>query len=67
MRRSSAFLLSLPERAVRSATALAGGILREIGDVTIPKTIRRSRLYENLVESTLQFLIEQVGQVDGVY
>ena len=65
--RSSAFLLSLPERAVRSATALAGGILRELGDVTIPKTIRRSRLYENVVESTLQFLIEQVGQVDGVY
>jgi len=52
---------------VRSATALAGGILRELGDVTIPKTIRRSRLYENVVESTLQFLIEQVGQVDGVY
>jgi hypothetical protein len=65
--RSSAFLLSLPERAVRSATALAGGVLREIGDVTIPKTIRRSRLYQNVVEATLQFLIEQVGQVEGVY
>jgi hypothetical protein len=65
--RPSAFLLSLPERAVRSATALAGGILREIGDVTIPKTIRRSRLYQNVVDATLQFLIEQVGQVDGVY
>ena len=52
---------------MRSATALAGGILREIGDVTIPGAIRRSRLYHNLVDSTLQFLIEQVGQVDGVY
>jgi hypothetical protein len=61
------FLLSLPERAVRSASALAGGVLREIGEVTIPKTIRRSRLYQNLVDATLQFLIEQVGQVEGVY
>src|SRR5437762_7650414 len=61
------FLLSLPERALRSATALAGGLLREVGDVAIPKTIRRSQLYRNLVEATLQFLIEQVGQVKDVY
>ena len=67
MSRSSAFLLSLPERALRSAAALAAGVLREIGDVTIPKTIRRTRLYQNVVEATLQFLIEQVGQVEGVY
>src|SRR5437899_3919863 len=61
------FLLSLPERGVRSATGLAGGLFREVGDVAIPKTIRRSQLYRNLVEATLQFLIEQVGQVKGVY
>src|SRR5437762_13154571 len=61
------FLLSLPERALRSATALAGGLLREVGDVAIPKTIRRSQLYRNLVEATLRFLIEQVGQVKDVY
>jgi hypothetical protein len=51
------FLLSLPERGLRSTTALAGGLLREVGDVAIPKTIRRSRLYRNIVEATLQFLI----------
>src|SRR5262252_6746383 len=61
------FLLSLPERGLRSATAVAGGLLREVGDVAIPKTIRRSQLYRNLVEATLHFLIEQVGQVEGVY
>jgi hypothetical protein len=61
------FLLSLPERGLRSATALAGGLLRELGDVAIPKTIRRSQLYSNLVEATLRFLIEQVGQVKDVY
>jgi len=61
------FLLSLPERGLRSATALAGGLLREVGDVAIPKTIRGSQLYRNLVEATLRFLIEQVGQVQDVY
>ncbi len=29
--------------------------------------IRRGRLYQNLVDATLQFLIEQVGGVEGVY
>jgi len=61
------FLLSLPERGVRSATALASGLLREVGEVAIPKTIRRSQLYRNLVDATLHFLIEQVGQVKDVY
>jgi hypothetical protein len=61
------FLLSLPERGLRSATALAGGLVREVGDIAIPKTIRRSRLYRNLVEATLRFLIQQVGQVKDVY
>ena len=61
------YLLSLPERTLRSATALAGGLLRGIGEVTIPTTLRRSQLYQNLVEATLRFLIERVGQVEGVY
>lgn len=61
------FLLSLPERGLRSATALAGGLLRNVGEVAIPQTIRRSQLYHNLVEATLRFLIEQVGQVKDVY
>ncbi len=67
MKKVASYLLSLPERTVRSATALASGLLREIGEVTIPSTIRRSRLYQNLVEATLRFLIEQVGEVEGVY
>lgn len=61
------FLFSLPERGLRSATALAGGVVREVSDFAIPKTIRRGRLYRNLVEVTLRFLIQQVGQVKDVY
>ena len=63
----STYVVSLPERVVRSATALAGGLVREIGEVTIPQTLRRSHLYQTLVDATLRFLIEQVGEVDTVY
>ena len=61
------YLLSLPERVLRSATALAGGLIRQIGDVALPASVRRTRLYRSLVDSTLQFLIERVGQVEGAY
>jgi len=61
------YLLSLPERVVRSATALAGGLVRELGDVALPAAVRRTKLYKTLVEGTLRFLIEQVGQVEDAY
>ncbi len=61
------FLLSLPERVVRSAAALTGGLLREINAVVLPARVRRTVLYRLMVEVALRFLIEQVGQVQGVY
>ena len=61
------YILSLPERIVRSLSALSGGLLREIGNVALPASIRRTTLYRTMVEVTLRFLIEEVGQVDGVY
>jgi hypothetical protein len=64
---SAAWIASLPERVIRSLSALAGGLLRETGEVTIPARLRRTRLYRALVENTLRFLIEQVGQVEGTW
>src|SRR5258705_2896232 len=61
------YLLSLPERLVRSALGLGAGVAREVGEVALPDGIRRSQLYQNLVDATLRFLIEQVGGVEGVY
>lgn len=61
------YLVSLPERVLRSASALAAGLVREIGEVILPKRIRRTILYQTMVETTLRFLIEQVGQVPDVY
>ena len=61
------YLATLPERLVRSVVGLGAGMAREVGDVALPRTVRKSRLYQNLVDTTLRFLIEQVGEVDGVY
>lgn len=61
------YLLSLPERVIRSASALAGGLTREIGNVTLPIAVRRTSLYRTMVEATLRFMIEDVGQVEGIY
>jgi hypothetical protein len=61
------YVLSLPERAVRSTAAVTAGLARELGDAAVPPAIRRGRLYQSLVDSTLRFLIEQVGQVEGAY
>ena len=65
--RAYAYLLSLPERAIRSLGALSGGLLREIGNVALPASIRRTTLYHTMVDVALRFLIEEVGQVEGIY
>lgn len=61
------YVLSLPERVARSATALGAGIVREVGETTLPAHIRRTQIYRSMVDLTLRFLIEDVGQVKGVF
>ena len=61
------YLLSLPERLLRSASGLAGGLLHEIGEAALPDGVRKSKLYTNLVDMTLRFMIESVGEVEGVF
>ena len=62
-----AYLLSLPERVVRSVLGLGAGVAREVGEVAVPASVRRGQLYQNLVDATLRFLIEEVGGAEGVY
>ena len=64
---SRAYILSLPERVIRSALGLSAGLLREIGEVVVPRTVRRGQLYKSLVDTTLRYMIEQVGGAKGVY
>jgi hypothetical protein len=61
------YVLSLPERVIRSALGLSAGLLREVGEVVLPRGVRRSQLYQSLVDTTLRFVIEQVGGAKGVY
>ena len=61
------YALSLPERIVRSASAVSAGVVREVADVALPIGVRRGRLYRTLVEASLRFLIEDVGRVEGTY
>lgn len=64
---SREYLLSLPERVLRSALGLGAGLLREVGEVVVPRGVRQSHLYRNLVDVTLRYIIERVGGVEGVY
>jgi hypothetical protein len=64
---SRAYLLSVPERVIRSALGLSAGLLREVGEVVLPQGVRRGALYKSLVDTTLRYVIEQVGGAEGVY
>ncbi len=60
-----AFLLSLPERAVRSVFALIGGSVHETAELVLPRFVRRSRLYEATAKNLLRVSIELVGGVEA--
>jgi hypothetical protein len=38
-----------------------------VGEVALPDGIRRSQLYQNLVDATLRYVIEEIGGAEGVY
>lgn len=59
------FLVSLPERIVRSLIALAGGVVHETAQLALPRLVRTSRLYEATAKNLLRIAIELVGGVEG--
>jgi len=64
---SKSYILSLPERVIRSALGLGAGLLHEVGEVVLPRGVRRTQLFKNLVETTLRFLIERVGGAQATH
>jgi hypothetical protein len=62
----AAFLLSVPERLVRSLVAVVGGTIHESAQVVLPRFVRRSRLYEASAKNLLRISIELVGGVEAV-
>ena len=59
------FLVSLPERIVRSLVGLVGGAVHETAQLVLPRLVRSSRLYEATAKNLLRVAIELVGRVEG--
>ncbi len=57
--------LSLPERTVRSASAIVGGIVNETAARLIPTAFRTSRSYTVFVQQALDIMIHDVGGVEN--
>jgi hypothetical protein len=60
----TAFLVTLPERIVRSLVGVVGGAVHETAEVVLPRFARRSRLYEATAKNLLRIAIELVGDVE---
>lgn len=61
--KSLGYLLSLPERSVRSLAAVAGGTTSLLTDTLFPETLRGTTLYRIFVGDAQQFIIQKVAQV----
>ena len=59
------FYASVPERGLRAGAAGLGGTLHESFELTLPRFVRRSRLYEATAKNLLRVVIELVGGVEG--
>ena len=59
-----AFLVSFPERLVRTVAAALGGVVHETAQLVLPRFVRRSRLYEATAKNLLRVTIELVGGVE---
>jgi hypothetical protein len=59
------FVVSLPERLVRSLVGTVAGLIHESAQVLLPRFVRRSRLYEASAKNLLRLSIELVGGVEG--
>jgi hypothetical protein len=60
------YLTSLPERVVRAAVALVGGLVYETAEVLLPHWLRRSYLYQATIARLLRISIEMIGGVSAV-
>ena len=56
--------LSLPERALRSTTAVVGGALGGSMKLLLPQAFRSSRSYSIFVQKMLDFMVADVGGVE---
>ncbi|HKG09867.1 MAG TPA: hypothetical protein VKB07_04790 [Gaiellaceae bacterium] len=60
----ASFVVSLPERLIRSLVGGVAGLVHESAQVLLPRFVRRSRLYEASAKNLLRISIELVGGVE---
>lgn len=65
IRRQLGYMLSLPERTIRSLAAVAGGTTSLLTDTLFPQAVRESTLYKVLIGDMQRFVTEQIAQVPG--
>ncbi len=58
---------SLPERTLRSASALAGGLVRESANWLLPSAFRNSRSYSIFIQQMLDFVCNDIGGVRRIW
>ena len=59
------YVVSLPERLVRTTAAGAGGLLLEATDHILPPPVREAKIYQCLIARPLRITVEAVGGVSG--
>lgn len=59
------YLLSLPERTIRSLAAMAGGTTTLLTDTLFPDALRGSSLYKLFIGDAQNFLITKVAQIQA--
>src|SRR5512136_724607 len=57
------YLLSLPERTIRSLAAIAGGTTSLLTESLFPDVLRGTTLYKMVVGDTQRFMVEKIAQV----
>jgi aconitate hydratase len=65
VRRATEYLVSMPERILRSVAAGLGGTLHETAALVLPRLVRKSRLYEATAKNLLRITVELVGGVES--
>ena len=61
----ASYVVSLPERMVRTVAAGGGGLLLEAADHILPPAARESKLYQCTVARPFRITVEFVGGVEG--
>ena len=61
------YVVSLPERLVRTTAASGGELLLEAADHILPPPVRGAKIYQCLIARPLRITVEAVGGVAGRY